>query len=84
MGQIIEFEQWRRKKPQVAPAIPEPSGWPSLPAAYVDSVFLPTVAMWRSFVASCATWWLAPIGLEVRPVDPTPPAQDKERLSSTR
>jgi hypothetical protein len=84
MGQIIELEQWRRKQPQPAAATPERVVWPNLPAAYVETVVLPSMAMWRSLAASCACWWLAPLGLEVRPIDPTPPAPGTERLSSTR
>lgn len=83
MGQIIQLEQWRRKQAQPAPAAPA-SGWPNLPAAYIETVVLPSVAMWRTLMASCACWWLAPMGLEVRPIDPNPPAQGTERLSSTR
>jgi hypothetical protein len=85
MGQIIELEQWRqRKQPLPSGSRREPAGWHDLSSAYVDSVFLPTVALWRAVMASYACWWLAPIGLEVKPIDPTPPEQGKERLSSTR
>lgn len=87
MGQVIDLEQRRRsRRPEPAGIGGSPiAGWHAAQAAvYVDTVLLPSVTLWRSLAATWACFWLAPLGLEVRPVEtdrsPTPP----ERASSTR
>jgi hypothetical protein len=87
MAQVIDLEQRRQSKR------PEPAGLGGSPvagwhvaqaAAYVDAVVLPSVTFWRSMAATWACFWLAPLGLEVRPVETGRPSTPPERASSTR
>jgi hypothetical protein len=85
MGQIIELDRWRhRGRPGPAGADADPLGWPAFPSTLVDAVVLPSIALWRSYVAACACWWLAPMGLVVRPAETSEGASARpgERLIS--
>jgi hypothetical protein len=70
MGQVIDMEE--RRKPRPAPGVavgPSVSGASGLSSAQVEQMILPAMAVWRSWLATWATLWLAPMGLHVRPVE---------------
>ena len=70
MGQIIELDQWRRRgRPVPAGADADPLGWQAFPSILVDAFVLPSIALWHSYVAACACWWLAPMGLVAKPAE---------------
>jgi hypothetical protein len=86
MGQVIDLEQ-RRQSRRPDPRdldVPPAAGWHAAQAAaYVDAVVLPSVTLWRSLAATWACFWLAPLGLEVRPVETGRLPAAPERASST-
>jgi hypothetical protein len=87
MGQVIDLEQRRRsRRPEPAGLGGSPvAGWHAAQtAAYLDAVVLPSVTLWRSLAATWACFWLAPLGLEVRPVGTGRSSTEQERASSTR
>lgn len=72
MGQIIDLHQRRPGAPRTlgAAVVPaRPDAWPGATASYGEAMLAP-FALWRSLLASYAAWWLAPFGLEVRPIPP--------------
>jgi hypothetical protein len=86
MGQIIELDQWRRRgRPAPAGADTGPLSWEFFPSTLVDAFVLPSIALWHSYVAACACWWLAPMGLVVRPAESSgsASARPRERVIST-
>jgi hypothetical protein len=86
MGQVIELDQCRRSgRPVLMGAGTDPLSWQAFPSTLVDAVVLPSIALWHSYVAACAGWWLAPMGLVVRPAETSKgaPARPGERLIST-
>jgi hypothetical protein len=87
MAQVIDLEQRRqsRRPEPVGRGLQPAAGWHAVQAAaYVDAVVLPSVAFWRSLAATWACVWLAPLGLEVRPVETNRSAAAPERASSIR
>ena len=86
MGQVIDLEQRRQsRRPEPSDlGVPPAAGWHAIQAAAcLDAVVLP-VALWRSLAATWACFWLAPLGLEVRPVERGRSPAAPERASSTR
>jgi hypothetical protein len=88
MGQVIELDRWRRRG-QPVPTSAD-AGLPSRqasPSALADLFLLPSIvlALWRSYAAACAGWWLAPMGLVVRPAkaSASAAARPRARLSTT-
>jgi hypothetical protein len=87
MGQVIDLEQRRQsRRPESADrGVPPAAGWHAVQAAaYLDAVVLPSIALCRSLAATWACFWLAPLGLEVRPVETGRSPAAPERASSTR
>ena len=85
MGHIIYLDDWR-KRAQAAPTrttLDIANCWQMLPVTYVESVLMPSITLWRTIMASYACWWLAPVGLEVRPVARASQQRDQGRLTST-
>jgi hypothetical protein len=85
MGQIIDLDQ-RRHAAQ--PQKLEPAGlvrdWSATHAAYVDSVLMPVVALWRASLATWTGFWLAPMGLEIRAAALRRPRQPAGRIDASR
>jgi hypothetical protein len=81
MGQIINLDQWRREHAARTTNGGAASGLRA-PAAYVDNVMLPSITLWRAMMATWACWWLAPVGLEIRPIQARKPSQPQGRASS--
>jgi hypothetical protein len=80
MAQIIDIEE--RRKPRAAPRVPSLPGLePNLldPTSYVEVLVLPLAVLWRSWIVSWGSVWLAPLGLQVITVEPTPPVTPKDR-----
>jgi hypothetical protein len=85
MGQIIDIDQRRKPGPAYGMAAEAAlSARPGLPSAQFEQMLLPALAVWRSWMATWATLWLAPMGLHVRPVElpATTPARDRANLRS--
>jgi hypothetical protein len=85
MGQIIELDPWRRRgRPAPAGADAAPLSWPAFPSTLVDAFVLPSIALWHSYVAACACWWLVPMGLVLGPAETSKGASARpgERLIS--
>ena len=79
MGQVIDFDAGQRRgwPSVVAVADADPPGWPAYPPALFEAFVLPSLALWRGYVAACAGWWLAPLGLAIGAAEggggPSPP-----------
>jgi hypothetical protein len=82
MGQIIELHEWRRGRPGKVGPPGDAFDWASPASGYIDAAMVPW-ALWRSLFASYATLWLAPFGMEVRPIGGRAPA-DKVARATTR
>lgn len=83
MGQVIDFAEARSlRRPEQSAAPPRAPAWPLSPAAYAQHLFEPSWALWRSLVASYASFWFAPLGLEVRVGESQPRRGAKARRSS--
>ena len=84
MAQIIDMEE-RRKPRSVARAQALPGVAPNLldPASYVETLFLPLAQVWRSWMVSWGSLWLAPLGLQVIDAEP-PPAAPQDRAGPRR
>jgi hypothetical protein len=84
MAQIIDMEE-RRKPRLAARAKPLPLD-PSLldPTSYVEQLVLPFTFIWRSWVMSWGSFWLAPLGLQVIAVERNPPVTPKDRADPRR
>jgi len=72
MGEIIDFDAWRRH------GNPLPAGgsgeelmkvWGQRPVTYVDLMVTPSMLLWRSMFVTWACLWLAPIGLQVTAIE---------------
>ena len=85
MAQIIDIEERRRQRPP-SPRRAVELGSSVLvdPAEYLDQVVTPMAAVWRSLMAGWASFWLAPFGLRVSPLEPLPPGEPKERAGPRR
>lgn len=72
MAQIIDIEERRRPRPpHSARNVAETASLAVDPMAYLE----PVAQMWQSWLASWSTFWLAPWGLRVMPLQPpTEPA----------
>jgi hypothetical protein len=82
MGQVIDLDQRRRERAvRTISSSGATSGWHA-PTTYVDNVMLPSIALWRTMMASWACWWLAPVGLEIRPIEASRPLPPQGRASS--
>ncbi|MFO1073349.1 MAG: hypothetical protein U1E17_11890 [Geminicoccaceae bacterium] len=80
MGQIIEFDGRRRSQSPKADAPGETQGWQDAGAAYLDAVLAPW-ELWRGLMASYASLWFAPLGLEVRPASREQPEPASRRVT---
>ncbi len=83
MGEIIHIEERRRARAKQAPATADMFDWGASMAAYVETVLVPGIAYWRLWTAGWANLWLAPMGLQVLPIDREPP-RPPEQANSTR
>ena len=81
MGQIIDFNQHRRRVREETSAAASSPSRPMATGIYLDGMLLPGLALWRSLMVSCAALWLAPFGIEVKPVEARETAPEKERAS---
>ena len=75
MAQIIDIEE--RRKPRALQRMRAEPSTPALaldPIAYLDQVVAPVASWWQSWLASWGSLWLAPLGLQVLPVEPPEPA----------
>jgi hypothetical protein len=84
MGQIINLDQWRREHAARSTVSSSTASGLHAPVTYVDNVMLPSITLWRAMMATWACWWLAPVGLEIRPIEARRPSQPQERASSSR
>ena len=78
MGQVIDLDAWRPRSAVGTRADAGVTGWLAPPSLLVGAVVLPSLTLWRCYVAACAGWWLAPLGLAVGPAEargdgPSPP-----------
>ena len=80
MGQIINLDQWRRE--HAARTTSSAASGLHAPATCFDNVMLPSITLWRAMMATWACWWLAPVGLEIRPIQACKPSQPQGRASS--
>lgn len=85
MGQVIDFQERRPRGHQGQPG-PRATvtAWPLLPVAYAPHLLEPSWTLWRSLVASYASFWFAPLGIEVRVGDGSAGHRPKARLTSGR
>jgi hypothetical protein len=85
MGQIIDLEQWRRdiSKRRSTGEESRVGQVQVASASWVEEVMLPSATLWRSVVATWACLWLAPWGLEVRPIAARRSFEPPRRRSST-
>jgi hypothetical protein len=85
MGQIIHINQWRYRHVQPAGPASADDGlpsWQAFPLTLVDPFFLASLALWRACIAANAGWWLAPLGVVIRPIETSRFIRPSERLSS--
>ena len=81
MAQIIDMEERRKPRPAGRGAAEPPPDFMVLdPMALVDQLVVPVVEMWRSWIATWGSLWLAPFGLQVSPVESPPPLTPKDRV----
>ncbi len=85
MAQIIDMEERRRPRldgrartlPPRDPTLLDPTG-------YVEQLVLPMAYLWRSWMVSWSSLWLAPLGLQVSVVDPAPQPSPQDRVGPSR
>lgn len=83
MGQVIDFKQGRPRERQDQPVrVPSAATWPLSPASYRQQVLEPSWALWQSLVASYASFWLAPLGIEVKVGEKQARRAPKARITS--
>lgn len=75
MGQVIDIEE--RRRPRRTDAEPAPGAVSTFGPTDMASMLYPAATVWRFWLASWATLWLAPMGLQVRAVE-LPPASRPE------
>jgi hypothetical protein len=81
MGQIIDFHQYRLRIQGEASATASSSTRPLISETYVTGMLLPGMALWRSLMVSYAALWLAPLGIEVQPIEARARPPEKERAT---
>jgi hypothetical protein len=81
MGQIIDFHQYRLRCQGEASATASSSAGQLVSETYVNGMLLPGMALWRSLMVSYAALWLAPLGIEVRPVEARAKPPERERAT---
>ena len=70
MGQVIDIEERRKPRHLLDSRPPATSGMLAMfTPADLGQVLYPAMTAWRSWMASWATLWLAPIGLQVRAIE---------------
>ena len=85
MGKVIDIEQRRRSaRARTAAAAAGKADLPVMPYAMAQAVLLPTAAFWRIWLATWSSFWLAPIGLEMRPIDPSGPPATPTQVNRNR
>jgi hypothetical protein len=85
MGQIIDLDQRRLAAQPRKPALASPvRDWSVAHTAYVDGVVMPMVELWRASLATWARFWLAPMGLEIRPAELRRPRRTPDRADVSR
>jgi hypothetical protein len=83
MGQVIHLRERRPRGRREQPApLPSAAAWPPTPAAYAQHLLEPSWALWRSLVASYASFWFAPLGIEVKVGEDRARRGEKARLTS--
>lgn len=84
MGQVIHLRE-RRSRGRREQAAPPPSvaaAWPLVPIAHAQHLLEPSWALWRVLVASYASFWFAPLGIEVKVREDRARHGPKARLTS--
>ena len=85
MGKVIDIGQ-RRRTAKARPTAPGPGAadLQALPLAFTQAVMLPSATFWRLWLATWSSFWLAPAGLEVRPIDPSGPPAAPTQINRNR
>lgn len=85
MGKVIDIEERRRTaRTRATASAAGMADLPALPFAVAQAVVLPTAAFWRIWLATWSSFWLAPIGLEMRPIDPSGPPAAPTQVNRNR
>jgi hypothetical protein len=78
MGQVIDIEERRRPRHSLRmDAEPAPGAVAAFGPADMGVMSYPALTVWRFWMASWATLWLAPMGLQVMAVE-LPPADRRD------
>lgn len=83
MGQVIDFSRRQTRPTGVAPAPAAASPQPFLvQPVYPHAMLVHHMALWRSLMASYASLWFAPFGIEVKVIESDEKPAVKVRASS--
>ena len=70
MGQVIDIEERRKPRDLLGPdAAATPGLLATIGPAEMGQMLYPAMTAWRTWLASWATLWLAPVGLQVRAIE---------------
>ncbi|MFZ1428287.1 MAG: hypothetical protein WAS21_16115 [Geminicoccaceae bacterium] len=85
MGKVIDIEQ-RRRTAKARPTAPgsATADLQAMPLVFTQAVLLPSATFWRLWFATWSSFWLAPIGLEMRPIDPSSPPAAPSQINRNR
>ncbi len=79
MAQIIDIEERRKPRPTQRARVDLPRASSLFdPTLYVGQLVTPAAMVWRSWFASWGSLWLAPLGLQVSPVELPRPVEPKD------
>lgn len=85
MGKVIDIEQ-RRRAARAQPAVTGAGmvGLQEVPFAMTEAVLRPSAVFWQIWFSTWSSFWLAPMGLEMRPVNPDRPPAAPGQINRNR